>query len=151
MAIGARWRCTPWVGLSLSLAIVLTVAWAPSAVAAAGSTSLVSVASDGTQANDPSSDPATSSDGRVVAFHSIATNLVAGDTNAEIDIFVRDRQTAETTRVSVASDGTQANDSSSLPAISADGAAVAFFSSATNLVVGDANQTGDVFVREVAP
>src|SRR6266540_4352212 len=104
MAIGARWRrCTPWVGLSLSLAIVLTVAWAPSAVAAAGSTSLVSVASDGTQANDPSSDPATSSDGRVVAFHSIATNLVAGATNAEIDIFVRDRQTAETTRVSVAS------------------------------------------------
>jgi hypothetical protein len=76
---------------------------------------------------------------------------VPGDTNADIDIFVRDRQTAETTRVSVASDGTQANDLSVLPAISADGRAVAFASSATNLVAGDANQTGAVFIRELAP
>jgi hypothetical protein len=64
---------------------------------------------------------------------------------------VRDRQAGTTVRVSVASDGAQANDSSSLPAISGDGAAVAFFSAATNLVVGDVNQTGDVFVRELAP
>jgi Tol biopolymer transport system component len=86
-----------------------------------------------------------------VAFQSIATNLVPEDTNAEIDVFVRDRETTETTRVSVASDGTQANDLSVLPATSADGRAVAFTSSATNLVAGDANQTSDVFVRELAP
>jgi Tol biopolymer transport system component len=108
----------------------------------------VSVASDGTQANDPSSDPASSGDGRAVAFDSIATNLVAGDTNAEIDIFVRDRQTAETTRVSVASDGTQTNDLSVLPAINADGRYVAFESEATNLVPGDSNGRRDIFVRD---
>src|SRR6266511_706579 len=148
MAIRARSRRrAPVVGLCLSLSIVLAVAWVPSAVAAAASTSLVSVASDGTQGNDPSSGPATSSDGRVVAFHSIATNLVAGDTNAEIDIFVRDRQTAETTRVSVASDGTQANDLSVLPAVSGDGRYVAFESDATNLVTGDSNVRRDIFVR----
>jgi Tol biopolymer transport system component len=108
----------------------------------------VSVASDGTQGNDPSSSPASSSDGRVVAFDSIATNLVAGDTNAEIDIFVRDRQTAQTTRVSVASDGAQANDLSVLPAVSGDGRYVAFESDATNLVPGDSNGRRDIFVRD---
>src|SRR6266511_1513025 len=150
MAIRARSRRrAPVVGLCLSLSFVLAVAWAPSAVADPASTSLVSVASDGTQGNDPSSGPATSSDGRVVAFHSIATNLVAGDTNAEIDIFVRDRQTAETTRVSVASDGTQANDLSVLPAVSGDGRYVAFESDATNLVPGDSNVRRDIFVRDL--
>jgi Tol biopolymer transport system component len=149
MAIGARLRQrAPVVAVCLALAIVLAVAWAPSAVAAAGSTSLVSVASDGTQGNDPSSDPASSGDGRVVAFDSIATNLVAGDTNAEIDVFVRDRQTAETTRVSVAADGTQANDLSVLPAVNADGRYVAFESDATNLVPGDSNGRRDIFVRD---
>jgi Tol biopolymer transport system component len=133
--------------VGLALAVVLAVAWAPLAVAAP-STSLVSVASDGTQGNDPSSDPASSGDGRVVAFDSIATNLVAGDTNAKIDIFVRDRQAAETTRVSVASDGTQANDLSVLPAVNADGRYVAFESDATNLVPGDSNGRRDIFVRD---
>jgi Tol biopolymer transport system component len=120
------------------------MAWAPSAVADPGSTSLVSVASDGTQGNDPSSDPASSSDGRVVAFDSLATNLVAGDTNAEIDVFVRDRQTAETTRVSVASDGAQGSSEFGFSqgadaSISADGRFVAFQAGFTNLVAGDTN------------
>jgi hypothetical protein len=137
-------RRTPWVGLSLSLALASAMAWAPSAVADPGSTSLVSVASDGTQGNDPSSDPASSSDGRVVAFDSLATNLVAGDTNAEIDVFVRDRQTAETTRVSVASDGAQGSSEFGFSqgadaSISADGRFVAFQAGFTNLVAGDTN------------
>ena len=149
MAIRARSRrCAPLAGLCLSLWIVLAVAWAPSAVADPPSTSLVSVASDGTQGTDPSSSPSSSSDGRVVAFQSIATNLVPEDTNAEIDIFVRDRETTETTRVSVASDGTQANDLSVLPATSGDGRYVAFESDATNLVPGDSNVRRDIFVRD---
>jgi Tol biopolymer transport system component len=148
MAIGARLRLhAPVVAVGLSIALALAVAWAPSAVAAA-STSLVSVASDGAQGNDPSSDPASSGDGRVVAFDSIATNLVPGDTNAKIDIFVRDRQAAQTTRVSVASDGTQANDLSVLPAVSGEGRYVAFESDATNLVAGDSNGRRDIFVRD---
>jgi Tol biopolymer transport system component len=149
MAIGAGWRrCAPVVAVGLAVAIVLALAWVPWAVADPASTSLVSVASDGAQGNDPSSDPASSGDGRVVAFDSIATNLVAGDTNAEIDVFVRDRQSTETTRVSVASDGTQANDLSVLPAVSGDGRYVAFESDATNLVPGDANGRRDIFVRD---
>ena len=72
-------------------------------------TERVSVASDGTQANDGSWFPALSADGRIVAFESRAANLVQGDTNRVFDIFVHDRQTGVTERVSVASDGAQAN------------------------------------------
>lgn len=113
-----------------------------------GQTTRVSVASDGAQANDHSGSPSLSADGRYVAFYSSATNLVAGDTNGLGDIFVHDCQTGQTTRVSVASDGSQANDENSLFAISADGRYVAFTSAATNLVAGDTNGAIDVFVHD---
>src|SRR5437773_638062 len=115
-----------------------------------GITERVSVASDGTQGNKASSYPALSADGRFVAFDSDATNLVAGDTNGTTDVFVHDRQTGTTERVSGASDGTQGNDASAGPALSADGRLVAFHSSATNLVAGDANRAYDVFVHDRA-
>src|SRR5207249_2543647 len=108
----------------------------------------VSVASDGTQGNAASAGAALSADGRFVAFHSTATNLVAGDTNGKTDVFVHDRQTGITERVSVASDGTQGNNASSYPALSADGRLVAFQSDATNLVAGDTNGATDVFVHD---
>jgi len=113
-----------------------------------GATTRVSVASDGTQGNSESHGPAISSDGRYVAFYSYATNLVGGDTNTTYDVFVHDRQTGTTTRVSVASDGTQGNDYSDVPAISGDGRYVAFRSTATNLVSGDTNTIHDVFVHD---
>ncbi len=72
-----------------------------------GTTELVSIASDGTQGNGLSYAPTISADGRYVAFSSNASNLVEGDTNGSSDIFVRDRVTGKTQRVSVASDGTQ--------------------------------------------
>src|SRR5437016_2271806 len=75
--------------------------------AGAQTTGRVSVASDGSEGNAASSGAALSADGRFVAFHSAATNLVAGDTNGTNDVFVHDRQTGITERVSVASDGTQ--------------------------------------------
>lgn len=115
-----------------------------------GETTRVSVASDGTEANDNSENPAISADGQHVAFQSRASNLVAGDSNGVIDIFVHDRQSGTTTRVSVASDGSQANGHSYYPSISADGALVAFESDASNLVLGDENETGDIFVRETS-
>src|SRR5947207_692369 len=115
-----------------------------------GMTARVSVASDGTQANNVSSYPALSADGRFVAFQSDATNLVAGDTNGATDVFVRDRQTGTTERVSVASGGTQGNGASAGPVLSADGGLVAFHSTATNLVAGDANGAYDVFVHDRA-
>jgi hypothetical protein len=119
-----------------------------------GATTRVSVASDGTQGNGDSSVviPRISSDGRFVAFASLATNLVAGDTNAVADVFVHDRQTGATTRVSVASDGSQANGASGIffPSLSmsSDGRFVGFDSDATNLVSGDTNAATDVFVHD---
>jgi Tol biopolymer transport system component len=112
-------------------------------------TTRVSVAGDGTQGNFESFFPQISADGRYVAFRSEATNLVVGDTNSSFDdIFVHDRQTGDTTRVSVASGGTQANGESRKLAISADGRYVAFMTDASNLVAGDTNGLEDVFVRD---
>jgi Tol biopolymer transport system component len=110
------------------------------------STTRVSVGPGGVQANGESSYPSISADGRYIAYQSTASNLVVGDTNGVSDIFVYDRQTNTTTRVSVALDGTQANGASSNPDISYDGSYVAFESTATNLVPNDTNGVSDVFV-----
>ena len=111
-------------------------------------TELISVSTAGVQGNGRSEVPAISLDGRYVAFQSLATNLVAGDTNGRQDIFVRDRETGTTTLVSKNSSGGAGNYNSGTPAISADGRYVAFFSSATNLVSGDTNGYSDVFVHD---
>ena len=113
-----------------------------------GTTSRVSVRSDGGQANGRSSGSSISANGRYVAYYSHATNLVPGDTNETYDVFVYDRQTGTTTRVSVRSSGKQANRRSEEPAISADGRYVAFDSKANNLVRGDTNHAGDAFVHD---
>jgi Tol biopolymer transport system component len=114
----------------------------------AGTTELISVDSNGVQADNGSFKSAISADGRFVAFDSFASNLVAGDTNTWSDVFVRDRQNGTTERVSVRSSGKQANGGSNRPAISADGRFVAFSSFATNLVTTDTNGTWDVFVHD---
>ena len=109
-------------------------------------TTRASVATRGTQGNGQSAGPAISANGRYIAFTSEGTNLVAGDTNDAQDVFVRDRITGATTRVSISTRGTQADGSSFGPAaISASGRYIAFSSSATNLVAGT---TGGVFVRD---
>ena len=111
-----------------------------------GGTERVSVSSSGGQGNDWSDSPSISADGRYVAFYSRASNLVAGDTNAVADIFVHDRVTGGTERVSVSSTGEQGD--GAWPSISADGRYVAFYSSASNLVPGDTNGAFDVFVHD---
>ena len=103
----------------------------------------VSVSSDGVEGNADSSAPALSGDGRVVAFVSSASNLVPADTNGVPDIFVYDRVTGRTERVSVSSSGAQADGASADPALSADGRYVVFTSSATTLVAGDRNVACD--------
>jgi len=113
-----------------------------------GQTERVSVASDGTQGDDWCGDPSISADGRYVAFSSSASNLVSGDANDVEDIFAHDRQTGQTVRVSVASDGTEGNGHSLEPSISADGRYVAFRSWASNLVPADTNDAWDVFVHD---
>jgi len=133
-------------GLVASL-VVFSLVFSP-ALAAAGDTIRVSLASDGTQGNYYSRDLSISADGRYVAFASYASNLVSGDTNGTPDVFIHDRQDGGTTRVSVASDGTQGNWDSWYSSISADGRYVAFYSGASNLVSGDTNGTDDVFVHD---
>jgi Ca2+-binding RTX toxin-like protein len=114
-----------------------------------GTTKLVSVASSGKQANDYSQYPYTSADGRYVAFHSFATNLVAGDTNDLFDVFVRDRQAGTTQIVSVDSSENQGNREPIDSSISNDGRSIAFASYADNLVPNDGyGSSADVFVRE---
>ena len=117
-----------------------------------GQTTRISVSTDGVQGNLGShgASKGMTSDGRFVAFFSNASNLVTGDTNSIWDAFVHDRQSGQTTRVSVASDGTEGNNSSGTlsPSISADGRFVAFDSSATNLVSGDTNGVLDIFLHD---
>jgi archaellum component FlaF (FlaF/FlaG flagellin family) len=143
-----------------------------------GVTQRVSVSPTGEQANGASEGPdsslrggkffgpSISADGTLVAFNSIASNLVPGDTNtckdsgAGLDftlypgecpdIFVRNLVTGTTTRVSVDSNGAQSNDASSDPAISGDGSTVAFFTLASNLAPGDTNicSLPDVFFTD---
>jgi hypothetical protein len=102
----------------------------------------------GVQGNDHSYLPSISSDGRIVAFTSEADNLVDGDSNGYRDVFVHDRQTGQTTRVSTSSMEVQGNDDSYLPSISSDGRIVAFISRADNLVDGDSNRYDDIFVHD---
>lgn len=92
--------------------------------------------------------PVPSQDGRYVAFVSASPNLVPGDTNATNDVFVRDRLTGQTTRVSVSSSGSQANANSLAADLSADGRFVVFTSAASNLVLGDTNNAPDVFCHD---
>lgn len=88
-----------------------------------------------------------SGDGRRIAFQSLATNLIKGDTNGVEDVFVRDRIANTTQMVSLNTSGKPGNGASSIPTISGDGAYVSFLSTATNLVTGDTNGFMDVFRR----
>ena len=115
-------------------------------------TTRVSVSTAGAQANGPSDSPSISYDGRWVAFRSAATNLVAGDTNGQSDIFLRDLRNKTTIRVSVKSNGGGQTTGGGVanPQVSYDGNEVVFESSATNVVDFDLNGKPDVFVRNVS-
>ena len=115
----------------------------------AGTTERISVSSSGTEANAGTDIAAISAHGRFVAFHTFASNLVPGDTNDILDVFIRDRSTGTTRRVSVSSSEAQAgNGESAYPTISANGRFVAFHSTANNLVRTDSDFSFDVFLRD---
>ncbi|MBP2320239.1 Tol biopolymer transport system component [Kibdelosporangium banguiense] len=92
---------------------------------------------------------AMSADGRYVVFPSAATNLVPGDTNASIDIFVKDRTTGSIVRANTTRDGTQTSSYTLMPSITADGHKVAFVAWGDNLVPGDTEDTPDLFVKDL--
>jgi Tol biopolymer transport system component len=132
---------TTWIGLALCQPLPAQV------------TQRVSVGTSGAQGASDSGwlnldSVSISGDGRYVAFDSFAGNLVPGDTNGWIDVFVRDRQAGTTEKVSVATNGTQGNGWSSSPSISGDGRYVTFESLADNFVPNDTNGDLDVFVRD---
>lgn len=134
----------------LETRMLLAAPLAPGAV-----TSIGVAAEDEVSAFNPavsSSDPAISADGRYVIYTSDADDLVAGDTNGVADVFRFDRVTGETIRVSVASDGTEADAASYRPVVSDDGDVIVFSSAATYLVAGGADPHGfaDVFVHTVS-
>lgn len=126
------------------------------ALAAPGVTSAVSVSSAGVVGDSGSNYADMTPDGRFVSFASMASNLVPGDTNGVGDVFVRDRRSGATERVSVGLKGVQGDGDSNIlgistnTAISDDGRYVAFKSEATNLVRGDRNGATDVFVHDRA-
>jgi len=133
---------------TLALALLVALALTDPSLAGTAKTERVSVASDGGQGNGYSAAAAISADGRFVAFEAWASTLVRGDTNDASDIFVHDRKTGETERVSVGSGGVQGNDYSFNPSISANGRFVSFASAASNLVENDTNYAGDIFVHD---
>jgi tricorn protease-like protein len=111
-------------------------------------TTRVSTRSNGGEANGSSSVDGISGDGRYVVFSSNASNLVPGDSNGTTDVFVKDRKTGKTRRVSERTNGAQGNGTSDNSAISPSGRYVAFVSTATNLVPNDSNGQHDVFVHD---
>ena len=134
--------------LTATAVLMVVLFGVPVAMAGQGETTRVSVDSDGTGGDEDSLSPAISADGRYVTFRSSATNLVDGDNNNASDVFVHDRNTGETTRLSVDSDGDEGDSNSLSPAISADGRYITFYSFAMNLVDGDGNDTFDVFIHD---
>jgi Tol biopolymer transport system component len=116
---------------------------------ATGRVVLASVAADGTQGNANSGRGMICFNGRRTVFHSGASNLVDDDTNRVADVFIRDLPQKSTVRVSVSTDGVQADRDCLDPAISGDGRRVVFYSRSDKLVENDTNKRGDIFLRDL--
>jgi Tol biopolymer transport system component len=131
------------------LAAAAQVAGPAAAAAPSLRTERVSVSSTGAQGDGSSSSGDMSANGRYVVFVSSASGLVPGDTNEADDVFLRDRKTNTTTRLSVSATGEQSDGGSGSPQISADGRYVTFWSYASNLVPGSRPQIGyDVYLLD---
>jgi Tol biopolymer transport system component len=111
----------------------------------AGTTTRISVSTDGKQGAGESVRPAISADGRYVAFQSDAP-LQSDDTNEKTDVYLHDLDSKETTRVSIGPGGVEGNGGSFSPTLSTDGRLLSYWSNASNFVSGDSNKVGDVFV-----
>src|SRR5437763_1478615 len=120
------------------------------AISATACTGIVRVSTGvgNTQGNGASSAPSLDETGRLIAFTSSATNLVANDTNGHSDVFVKDTQSGAISRVSVSSNETQGNGDSRTVGIGADGRDVAFISSATNLTSNPNSGGENVYLRD---
>ena len=109
---------------------------------------MVSISSSSVSANGYCHAGQVSEDGRFAVFSSVASNLVANDTNGRPDVFLRDTVKNKTIRISVAGNGSQGDHQSTHPSISSDGNTIVFESQATNLVPNDTNRVGDIFAYD---
>ncbi|MCU1678797.1 MAG: hypothetical protein JWM93_3555 [Frankiales bacterium] len=141
----------PAAALAAAVLAAATLAVIPLDDASAASHATLRISGDpgAKESNDASFTPATSADGRFIAFVSDASNLVPHDTNRKGDVFVRDTKTGTITRISVSSKGMQGNENSYNPSMSDDGRFIAFDSFSSNLTPGDQNRKGDVFLRDM--
>lgn len=146
-----EWNLKLGTRLVLGLLCGSTLATADEAVAGphVAAPVRVSVSSDGEQGNDASYFGRMSANARFVVFSSDADDLVPNDTNGLTDVFWRDRYTGETRRVSVSSEGAQADNRSFAGGVSKNGRTVLFWSHATNLVYADTNDREDIFLHDV--
>jgi len=112
-----------------------------------GTTELISRTTGGLAGNNLSSQPDVSGDGRYVAYWSFASDLIPVDTNAVSDVFVYDRQTGFTERVSIDSNENQLLGSSLGGSISADGRYVAFYTD-EDIASNDSNNDFDIYLRD---
>ncbi len=110
-------------------------------------TKRVSLKQGGGDTNGQSFEASISADGRFVAFSSPASDLIGNDGNSKTDVFVFDRKTKKTKRVSPKQGGGDANGDSRHPSISVDGRFVAFRSHASDLIGSDCNSKADFFRR----
>src|SRR5262249_23139821 len=114
-----------------------------------GTTERVSVTSMGHGGDGSSNGPSISADGMRVAFQSAADDLVAGDTNGTLDVFVFDRSSGSMVRASVDDSGVESDGDCDYPTVAPDGSVVAFSSVASNLVSGDSNGASDCFFHHL--
>jgi len=115
----------------------------------AGTTTRVSVDMNGGDPNGPSIDPNMTSDARWVAYYSLASDILPGDGNGLYDIYLRDMTNGTTARVTFDMNGGDPNGNSIAPDVTPDGRYVAFDSTASDLVAGDANARIDAYVRDM--
>lgn len=113
-----------------------------------GVTVKISQAQGGEPADSDSWSSDISADGRYLTFVSWATNLVPNDLNDQLDVFIHDRLSGETVRISESAGGDEGNGSSETPAISPDGSTAVFSSFASNLVANDIFPFWDIFAVE---
>ncbi|MGY6213684.1 hypothetical protein ACW73L_00885 [Methylolobus aquaticus] len=136
-------------GRYIYLMLIPLLLMAAASATASGETTRISERSGSSVGLSSYERPGVSADGRYVAFASRSSDVVAGDTNGVSDVFVRDRATRRTIRISVGSDGRQADAMSDAPSLSPNGRFIAFRSSASNLVPSDTNGAADVFVHDL--
>ena len=132
----------------VAMLVTSGVAWGVAPGFASGSTTRVSVASDGTPANAGTNGYVISQDGRYVVFASMATNLDPRSTMIRLEVYRHDRVTGLTELVSLNRSGTPTA-AAFAPTLSADGRFVAFQSSGSDLVANDTIGSMDVFVRDM--